>query len=38
MDWKDVDGMLVPHLSPLNREHITLAGDYVRQQGLDRTG
>jgi len=29
---KDVDGTLLPHLSPLGWEHINLTGDYVWQQ------
>ena len=33
MDGKDADDRLVPHLSPLGWEHITLTGDYVWRQG-----
>ena len=29
---KDVNDTLLPHLSPLSWEHITLTGDYIWQQ------
>ena len=29
---KDMNDTLLPHLSPLGWEHITLTGDYIRQQ------
>ena len=29
---KEVDDTLLPHLSPLGWEHITLTGDYIWQQ------
>ena len=29
---KDVNDTLLPHLSPLGWEHITLTGDYIWQQ------